>query len=91
MHDTLSRIATIQHNAVSFADLDRSKLLTPCELVKRWEGSLYPVSNVTLSRWRRDSKGPNFIKIGAAGRVFYLLDSVLEFEQTNNIGVPING
>ena len=68
-------------------ELDRSKLLTPSELVKRWEQSLYPVSNVTLSRWRRDEKGPKFIKIGAAGRVFYLLDSVTEFEHLNNIGV----
>lgn len=73
------------------ADLDRAKLLTPCELVKRWESSLYPVSNVTLSRWRRDTKGPRFLKIGAAGRVFYLLDSVIEFEQQNNIGVSTNG
>lgn len=71
--------------------LDRSRLLTPGELVKRWEQSLYPVSNVTLSRWRRDDKGPKFIKIGAAGRVFYLLESVQEFESTNNIGVSIHG
>lgn len=71
--------------------LDRSKLLTPGELVKRWEQSLYPVSNVTLSRWRRDDKGPRFIKIGAAGRVFYLLESVQEFESTNNIGVTVHG
>lgn len=71
--------------------LDRSKLLTPGELVKRWEQSLYPVSNVTLSRWRRDSKGPKFMKIGAAGRVFYLLESVVEFESHNNIGVTVHG
>jgi len=71
--------------------LDRSKLLTPGELVKRWEQSLYPVSNVTLSRWRRDNKGPKFMKIGAAGRVFYLLESVVEFESNNNIGVTIHG
>lgn len=71
--------------------LDRSRLLTPGELVKRWEQSLYPVSNVTLSRWRRDDKGPRFIKIGAAGRVFYLLESVQEFESTNNIGVSVHG
>lgn len=70
--------------------LERDHLLTPSELVKRWEKSLYPVSNVTLSRWRRDDRGPKFIKIGAAGRVFYLLDSVLEFEQINNIGVSAN-
>jgi hypothetical protein len=71
--------------------LDRSKLLTPGELVKRWEQSLYPVSNVTLSRWRRDNKGPKFMKIGAAGRVFYLLESVVEFESNNNIGVTVHG
>lgn len=71
--------------------LDRSRLLTPGELVKRWEQSLYPVSNVTLSRWRRDDKGPKFIKIGAAGRVFYLLESVQEFESINNIGVSVHG
>ena len=71
--------------------LDRSKLLTPGELVKRWEQSLYPVSNVTLSRWRRDNRGPKFMKIGAAGCVFYLLESVVEFESNNNIGVTIHG
>lgn len=70
--------------------LERERLLTPSELVKRWEKSLYPVSHVTLSRWRRDDKGPKFIKIGAAGRVFYLLESVTEFETTNNIGVINN-
>lgn len=71
--------------------LEREHLLTPSELVKRWEKSLYPVSNVTLSRWRRDNRGPDFIKIGAAGRVFYLLESVISFEQSNNIGVSTNG
>ena len=84
------RSLSFKAHAVSTLDLDRTKLLTPCELVRRWEGSLYPVSNVTLSRWRRDEKGPKFIKIGAAGRIFYLLESVIEFEHQNNIGVALN-
>lgn len=72
------------------SDLSDQRLLSAAELVKRWEKSHYPVSNVTLARWRRDGRGPSFIKVGAAGRIFYLFDSVLEFEQANNIGaIPI--
>lgn len=66
--------------------LDRSQLLTSAELVKRWEASLYPVSPLTLARWRRRGYGPDFIKVGAAGRVFYLLPSVETFEAHNSIG-----
>lgn len=67
-------------------ELDRSQLLTVSELVKRWETSLYPVSAVTLARWRRDGRGPHYIKIGAAGRIYYSLSSVQDFEAANNIG-----
>lgn len=68
------------------SDLADQRLLSAAELVKRWEKSHYPVSNVTLARWRRDGRGPSFIKVGAAGRIFYSLDSVVQFEQANNIG-----
>lgn len=70
-------------------ELDRSQLLSVNELVKRWENSLYPVSAVTLARWRRDGRGPEYIKIGAAGRIYYSLGSVQEFEVQNNIGTPL--
>jgi hypothetical protein len=72
------------------SELDRSELLTVADLLKRWEGSLYPVSPVTLARWRRDRRGPEYVKIGASGRIFYLLDSVIEYETTNNIVLATN-
>lgn len=71
----------------TLSDLSRSQLLAPSELLDRWSSSLYPVSNVTLTRWRREGRGPDFVKIGAAGRIYYRLDSVKEYEQTHNIGV----
>lgn len=71
---------------MTLSDLKEQTLLSAADLVKRWARSHYPVSNVTLARWRRDGRGPAFIKVGAAGRIFYLLDSVVEFETANNIG-----
>lgn len=67
------------------SDIDRSQLLTVNELVARWKASLYPVSPITLARWRRDKRGPHYIKIGAAGRIFYFLDAVQQYEADNNI------
>ena len=71
----------------TLSDLSRSNLLSSAELLRRWSSSLYPVSNVTLTRWRREGRGPDFIKIGAAGRIYYKLDSILEYEQAHNIGL----
>lgn len=73
------------------SDIDRSQLLTVNELVARWKSSLYPVSPITLARWRRDDRGPRYIKIGAAGRIFYFLDSVQQYEADNNILLTTNG
>jgi hypothetical protein len=70
---------------MNLSEISRSQLLTVDELTQRWVNSLYPVSAITLARWRRDSRGPKFLKIGAAGRIYYLLESILEFEHDNNI------
>lgn len=70
---------------MNLSEISRSQLLTVDELTQRWVNSLYPVSPITLARWRRDDRGPRFLKIGAAGRIYYLLDSILEFERDNNI------
>ena len=70
---------------MTLSDLSREELLTVDELTQRWANSLYPVSPITLARWRRDKRGPDFLKIGAAGRIYYLLDSIQKFEQDNNI------
>lgn len=70
---------------MNLSEISRSQLLTVDELTQRWVNSVYPVSPITLARWRRDSRGPKFLKIGAAGRIYYLLDSILEFERDNNI------
>lgn len=70
---------------MNLSEINRSHLLTVDELTQRWLNSIYPVSPITLARWRRDKRGPDFIKIGAAGRIYYLLDSIQEFEQNNNI------
>lgn len=68
------------------SELNRAQLLSPTELLDRWRSSLYPVSNVTLTRWRREGRGPEFVKIGVAGRIYYKIDSVKEYEQSHNIG-----
>lgn len=70
---------------MNLSEISRSQLLTVDELTQRWVNSVYPVSPITLARWRRDNRGPKFLKIGAAGRIYYLLDSILEFERDNNI------
>lgn len=70
-----------------FSDMDRSSLLTAPELVKRWEDSLYPVSPLTLARWRRRNYGPKFVKVGAAGRIFYSLESIERFEEEQGINL----
>lgn len=69
------------------SELQRAQLLSPAELLDRWRCSLYPVSNVTLTRWRREGRGPEFVKIGAAGRIFYKFESVKQYELSHNIGV----
>ncbi len=51
-----------------------SNFLTPQNLALRW--SLAPH---TLSQWRWNGNGPQYLKIGK--RILYLLDDVEAFEQ----------
>jgi predicted site-specific integrase-resolvase len=50
------------------------QLLSPQELAEKW-----PVSEVTLARWRCEGIGPAFVKLN--GRVAYRLEDVQAFEQ----------
>lgn len=57
--------------------------LTPLQLVERWKDTPFPVSLVTLARWRRVERGPRFIKAGHnSTRVFYPMTAVQDYEQT---------
>lgn len=57
--------------------------LTPSQLVERWRDTPFPVSLVTLARWRRANTGPEFIKAGHRNtRVFYPISKVEAWEQT---------
>ena len=55
---------------------------TPTQLVEKWRGTVYSVSALTLTRWRRLGKGPDFIRVGEAGHVYYPKTSVAAFEQS---------
>jgi len=68
---------------MNFSDFSREEHLTPQELVKRWAGTAYPVSPVTLARWRRLKQSPSYVKIGRGpGRVFYSLDAIQAYENS---------
>lgn len=54
---------------------------TPTQLVEKWRGTIYAVSILTLTRWRRLGKGPDFIRVGEAGHVYYPKDAIAAFEQ----------
>ncbi|MEI8296227.1 MAG: helix-turn-helix domain-containing protein [Alphaproteobacteria bacterium] len=49
-------------------------LLTPDALAARWN-----ITNGTLSQWRWNGKGPQFLKIGR--RVLYRIEDVEAFEK----------
>lgn len=53
----------------------QARLLTPQQLVERWQGA---ITLVTLSTWRSRKLGPAYIKIG--GRVLYREDAVAAWE-----------
>lgn len=53
-----------------------SDLLTPEEVVARWNGA---VTTRTLANWRSARRGPHFTKIGRVVR--YRLADILEYEQ----------
>lgn len=55
--------------------------LTPSQLVERWKDTPFPVSLVTLARWRRANTGPAFIKAGHKNaRVYYFIKAVEVYE-----------
>lgn len=51
------------------------RLLTPDELVARWEGA---VTTRTLANWRAAGRGPSFTKIGRSVR--YSVEDVEAYE-----------
>ena len=53
---------------------DLAKYISPEELAVRWE-----ITNLTLKRWRWESSGPLFTKIGR--KIFYSLEAVKIFEK----------
>jgi hypothetical protein len=61
--------------AESSQDEQRSRVrhLNQIELARRWR-----MSHRTLERWRWQSQGPRYLKVG--GRVVYRLDDVEAFE-----------
>lgn len=52
------------------------RLLTPDELVARWEGA---VTTRTLANWRAAGRGPSFTKIGRSVR--YRLEDIITYEE----------
>lgn len=73
-HHHLSAMTTL-------SDFDSAAHLTPVQLVERWKDTPFPVSLVTLARWRRAGKGPAFIRAGHSGnRVYYPMTEVLNHE-----------
>lgn len=66
------------------SDFNPSDHLTSQQLVDRWRDTPFPVSLITLSRWRTAGKGPYYIRAGHCGaRVYYPLHSIVEWE--NNL------
>jgi hypothetical protein len=61
---------------------------TPTQLVEKWRGTVYSVSALTLTRWRRLGKGPDFIRVGEAKHVYYPKASVAAFEMAT-ISAPL--
>lgn len=65
------------------SDFNPAEHLTPLQLVDRWKDTPFPVSLVTLARWRRAKRGPTYIKAGHNGiRVYYPVADVQAYEQT---------
>ena len=64
------------------SEFEPNKHLTPTQLVERWKGTPFPVSLVTLARWRRVKRGPVFIRAGHSNtRVFYPITDLELYEQ----------
>jgi len=63
-------------------EFDPAQHLTPAQLVARWEDTPFPVSLVTLARWRRVARGPKHIKAGHSSRIYYPIAAVMAYEST---------
>lgn len=50
--------------------------LTPAELAARWN-----VSTRSLARWRKNGKGPPFVKL-SEGKIFYKMSDIKKFEES---------
>lgn len=64
--------------------MTRDDLLPPSEVAAR-----YGITPETLSNWRREKKGPRWVKIGDGPRprVRYRLQDLIEYEQENLVEV----
>lgn len=51
-------------------------LMTPETLSERWN-----ITQVTLSQWRVNGRGPRFLKLGR--KVMYRIQDIEEFEEQN--------
>ena len=74
--------------AVTSYDFDPSCYLTPAQLVERWKDSPFPVSYVTLARWRAAGKNLEFVLAGPNNRVYYHMDAIEAFELSRNPHAP---
>jgi hypothetical protein len=54
--------------------------LTPDQLVERWHGTIFSVVPLTLTRWRKQGKGPSFIKVGP--HIYYRRAAVTTYENS---------
>ena len=58
--------------------MSTAEYLTPSQLVARWNNA---VTTGTLSNWRSQKRGPEFVKFGRSIR--YSLAAVLQYEAGN--------
>ena len=71
VHDESASGATLFIEPLSVVELNNA--WTEAELAERWG-----ISTRTLQRWRRDGRGPDFLRIGR--RVIYPLADIAAFE-----------
>lgn len=72
----------------SYDGFDRSKFLTPAELVERWQDTPLSISYVTLARRRAAGKEPVFCHAGHNDRVYYPLDAIEAYELARSPHAP---
>lgn len=54
--------------------IETSPFLNEDQLASRWQ-----LKSATLRKWRSQRTGPKYVKVG--GRIRYLIDDVLRYEQ----------